>query len=69
MTKSNPNMTLESLQQQLGLFKAAYEEMILSQQEFATVKPLLLQIRKLEKAIRDFSSDQEASIFPGTPLI
>jgi hypothetical protein len=69
MTKSGPNLRLETLQEQLGLFKAAYEEMIVNQQEFDTVKPLLLQIRKLEKAIRDLSSDQAASIFPNAPEI
>jgi hypothetical protein len=67
MTISTSKATLESLQQQLGLFRAAYEEMIVNQQEFDTVKPVLLQIRKLEKAIRDLSSDQAASIFPNTP--
>ena len=68
MIKSNPNITLESLQQQLGLFKAVYEEMIVNQQEFDTVKPILLQIRKLEKAIRDLAADQATTILPGTPL-
>lgn len=61
MTDSIKHLQIETLKHQLSLFKTVYEEMISNEKEFEDVKPLLLQIRKIEKAIGKISSEQESS--------
>ena len=63
MPESAQNLKVENIQQQLKLFRLAYEEMI-QIEEFESVKPILLQIRQLEKALADIFIDQSESIFP-----
>jgi hypothetical protein len=69
MSNSTATVQIEMLQQRLTLFKTVYEEMITNEEEFDAVKPILLQIRKLEKAIADIQSDKEGSTFLDTPKV
>ena len=59
-------LEIETLEQQLILFKATYEEMIMNEQEFEAIKPIMLQIKELEKAIKKLTSDKSTSIISGS---
>jgi hypothetical protein len=58
MNHSTLSLEIDRLQQQLSLFKGVYEEMITNEKEFDSVKPLLQQIRKLEKTLQDLASEK-----------
>jgi hypothetical protein len=66
MSNSTADFQIEMLQHRLTLFKTVYEEMISNETEFDSVKPISLQIRKLEKAIADIQSRKARSTLLNT---
>jgi hypothetical protein len=55
MRETAPDSENENLQQQLVVIKGVYEEMITSGESFERVKPVLIQIRELEKSIQNIT--------------
>jgi hypothetical protein len=69
MSNSTAAVQIEMLQHQLILFKTVYEEMITNENEFDALKPILLRIRQLEKAMDDIRSHKAESLFVDTPKV